>query len=286
WARAYSAASIQEVPLDFQAALEGNEKARVFFEALNKTQRYAFLWRIEAVKRAETRRRKIGEMAATSSPDWEAACAFSPAVPSPPRRMANRTNITESVLVFVIGRTIRKHKVPPILSRLLFHTNFLATKSRTYVSRPPAQHGCQSHSSRKCYGHGDFVIEHHHALDAAAIILSAPAASCNPSGWDCFSHESRLRFSPGVCPKGWIYHDMAEDGLTGASTAFCCQSGFSNQKAVFYTFYGSRDCVSWVTASDSAASTTTSQQTIMMHEAWAVTWDATDTSTLTPKLPT
>ncbi|KAF6800983.1 hypothetical protein CMUS01_15526 [Colletotrichum musicola] len=24
----------------------------------------------------------------------------------------------------------------------------------------------------------------------------------------------------------------------------------------------------------------------MMHEAWAVTWDATDTSTLTPKLPT
>ncbi|KAF6820884.1 hypothetical protein CPLU01_12644 [Colletotrichum plurivorum] len=61
WARAYSAASVQEVPLDFQAALEGNEEARRFFEALNKTQRYTFLWRIETVKRAETRRRKIGE---------------------------------------------------------------------------------------------------------------------------------------------------------------------------------------------------------------------------------
>lgn len=57
---------------------------------------------------------------------------------------------------------------------------------------------------------------------------------------------------------------------------------------MYYTFYGSRDCVqkSWVTAFDSAASTTTSQHTVMMHEAWAVTWDASDTSTLTPQLPT
>ncbi|KAF6793051.1 hypothetical protein CSOJ01_14020 [Colletotrichum sojae] len=126
------------------------------------------------------------------------------------------------------------------------------------------------------------------SVEAQAIILSAPAASCNPPGWDRFGPESRLRFSPGVCPKGWIYHDMAEDGSTGASTAFCCQSGFSNDKAMYYTFYGSRDCVqnAWMTAFDSAASTTTSKYTVMMHEAWAVTWDATDTSTLTPKLPT
>ncbi|KAF9872527.1 hypothetical protein CkaCkLH20_10024 [Colletotrichum karsti] len=59
WGRAYSSASVMEVPLDFQAALEGNKEAVKFFDALSKTQRYAFLWRIETTKRAETRRRKI-----------------------------------------------------------------------------------------------------------------------------------------------------------------------------------------------------------------------------------
>ncbi|WYZ44555.1 hypothetical protein EsH8_VII_000991 [Colletotrichum jinshuiense] len=61
WDRAYSSASTMEVPLDFQQALAGNPKASKFFEALNKTQRYAFLWRIETTKRPETRKRKIGE---------------------------------------------------------------------------------------------------------------------------------------------------------------------------------------------------------------------------------
>lgn len=61
WDRAYSSASVMEVPLDFQTALEVNEKARKFFDALNKTQRYSFLWRIETTKRPETRKRKIGQ---------------------------------------------------------------------------------------------------------------------------------------------------------------------------------------------------------------------------------
>lgn len=54
------------------------------------------------------------------------------------------------------------------------------------------------------------------------IMISDPAATCYPSGWDEFPSESRLNFKPGVCPEGWVYLDMAEDGSPRASTAFCC----------------------------------------------------------------
>ncbi|OLN85388.1 hypothetical protein CCHL11_07989 [Colletotrichum chlorophyti] len=61
WERAYSSASVMEIPLDFLSALEGNKEARTFFDALNKSQRYPFLWRIETTKRLETRKRKIAQ---------------------------------------------------------------------------------------------------------------------------------------------------------------------------------------------------------------------------------
>ncbi|KAK3899898.1 hypothetical protein C8A05DRAFT_46152 [Staphylotrichum tortipilum] len=59
WERAYSSSSVIEVPADFQAALDGNGKARVFFEGLGKTKRYAFLFRVTTAKREETRKRNI-----------------------------------------------------------------------------------------------------------------------------------------------------------------------------------------------------------------------------------
>jgi len=59
WDKAYSSSSMMEVPADFQAALDGNKKARTFFEGLGKTKRYAFLWRLATTKREETRRKKI-----------------------------------------------------------------------------------------------------------------------------------------------------------------------------------------------------------------------------------
>lgn len=61
WDRAYSSASTMEMPSDFAEALHRNEEANKFFDALNKTQRYAFLWRIETTKRPETRKRKIDQ---------------------------------------------------------------------------------------------------------------------------------------------------------------------------------------------------------------------------------
>ncbi len=44
---------------DFQAALDANPRAASFFKTLDRANRYAILWRIQTVKKAETRLRKI-----------------------------------------------------------------------------------------------------------------------------------------------------------------------------------------------------------------------------------
>ncbi|KAK4225673.1 bacteriocin-protection, YdeI or OmpD-associated-domain-containing protein [Podospora fimiseda] len=59
WEKAYSSSSTMKVPADFEAALDQNKKAKTFFESLNRTKRYPFLWKIETAKRAETRSEKI-----------------------------------------------------------------------------------------------------------------------------------------------------------------------------------------------------------------------------------
>ncbi len=64
WEAAYDAQSTATVPEDLQRALEGNEKAREFFAALNKTNRYAILYRIQDAKKPETRARRIAQFVA------------------------------------------------------------------------------------------------------------------------------------------------------------------------------------------------------------------------------
>jgi uncharacterized protein YdeI (YjbR/CyaY-like superfamily) len=59
WDAAYDSPSAATVPGDFQAALDANPRARAFFETLDRAHRYAVLWRIQTVKKAETRARKI-----------------------------------------------------------------------------------------------------------------------------------------------------------------------------------------------------------------------------------
>jgi uncharacterized protein YdeI (YjbR/CyaY-like superfamily) len=61
WDRAYAPSSTIQVPQDFQKALNGNKEALKFFDAINKSQRYSFLWRIETARRPETRQRRIGQ---------------------------------------------------------------------------------------------------------------------------------------------------------------------------------------------------------------------------------
>ena len=59
WEAAYAPASTAAVPTDLQAALDANPRAEEFFATLTGANRYAILYRIGAVKEAETRRRKI-----------------------------------------------------------------------------------------------------------------------------------------------------------------------------------------------------------------------------------
>ena len=64
WEDAYQPASRIEVPADLQAALDANPEAAAFFATLTGAKRYAILYRLGAVKRAETRARKIADYVA------------------------------------------------------------------------------------------------------------------------------------------------------------------------------------------------------------------------------
>jgi len=64
WAAAYAPASSAQVPPDLQQALDANPEAARFFATLKGANRYAILYRVGAVKRPETRARKIAEFVA------------------------------------------------------------------------------------------------------------------------------------------------------------------------------------------------------------------------------
>ena len=64
WEAAYDSPRGAQVPEDFQAALDASPRAREFFAALDGANRYAVLFRVQTVKRAETRIRKIREFVA------------------------------------------------------------------------------------------------------------------------------------------------------------------------------------------------------------------------------
>jgi uncharacterized protein YdeI (YjbR/CyaY-like superfamily) len=64
WDAAYASASKAEVPADLRAALDASPSASAFFDTLTGANRYAILYRIGAVKKAETRSRKIAEFVA------------------------------------------------------------------------------------------------------------------------------------------------------------------------------------------------------------------------------
>ena len=61
WEAAYSPASTSTVPDDLQQALNSHPKAKAFFATLNSQNRYAILFRIQNVKKTETRARKISQ---------------------------------------------------------------------------------------------------------------------------------------------------------------------------------------------------------------------------------
>ena len=64
WEAAYAGPATARVPDDLAAALAAEPKANTMFKELTGQNRYAILHRIEAVKRPETRARKIAEFVA------------------------------------------------------------------------------------------------------------------------------------------------------------------------------------------------------------------------------
>lgn len=59
WDAAYSGAASTTVPDDLVVALAADPRAQAMFDRLTSTNRYAILYRLESVKRAETRARNI-----------------------------------------------------------------------------------------------------------------------------------------------------------------------------------------------------------------------------------
>ncbi|WP_244963066.1 YdeI/OmpD-associated family protein [Nocardioides dongkuii] len=64
WDAAYAPPSTAQLPEDLAAAIAADPAAQAMFEVLTKTNRYALIHRLDAVKRAETRERKIAEFVA------------------------------------------------------------------------------------------------------------------------------------------------------------------------------------------------------------------------------
>jgi uncharacterized protein YdeI (YjbR/CyaY-like superfamily) len=59
WKRAYDSPSAMQVPEDFLKALAKHQKAKAFFETLNKANTYAIAWRLQTAKKPETRAKRM-----------------------------------------------------------------------------------------------------------------------------------------------------------------------------------------------------------------------------------
>lgn len=59
WEQAYASQKIISVPEDFAEALNNSPQAKTFFESLSSANRYAYLFRLHASKKPETRQKNI-----------------------------------------------------------------------------------------------------------------------------------------------------------------------------------------------------------------------------------
>ncbi|EXA01899.1 hypothetical protein FOWG_01614 [Fusarium oxysporum f. sp. lycopersici MN25] len=136
------------------------------------------------------------------------------------------------------------------------------------------------------------------------VLVSAPPASCYPSGWEISEAQSLFTFSPAVCPFGWDYWKMARSGDSPAvSTAYCCESGFTfdpyDRGGYVANDFFTRGCGRWVqtisdiSQRDGTTTTTLSassnyqdasamDDTFMVHQAWEISWGSSERSDLTP----
>ncbi|KAG5658080.1 hypothetical protein KAF25_007031 [Fusarium avenaceum] len=171
-----------------------------------------------------------------------------------------------------------------------------ATATQLLALTTPFKHprGCDSHWERTS------ILSTVGDTSTVPVLLSKALPSCYPSGWEDVVPESRWNFNPAVCPSGWTYYDMAEDREKGVSTAFCCNSGYTRLNDDDWSLVAYADintytyhCGRWLqntdelstTSNAEAASSVSTIRTLMLHKAWSISWNASDTSTMTPKLP-
>ena len=64
WAAAYAGPATAEVPADLAAAIAAEPRAQAMFDILTSQNRYALIYRLNSVKRPETRARRIAEFVA------------------------------------------------------------------------------------------------------------------------------------------------------------------------------------------------------------------------------
>jgi uncharacterized protein YdeI (YjbR/CyaY-like superfamily) len=64
WEAAYAPPSEAEAPADLRAAIAADPAAQAMFDVLTRANLFALVYRLNAVKRAQTRERKIGEFVA------------------------------------------------------------------------------------------------------------------------------------------------------------------------------------------------------------------------------
>ncbi|UZP39393.1 hypothetical protein NXS19_007209 [Fusarium pseudograminearum] len=131
---------------------------------------------------------------------------------------------------------------------------------------------------------------------ATSVMVSDFVTSCHPSGSGDSDSAKALSFSPGVCPSGWNYNAIARvtHSSTVATTAFCCASGYQfrslHQDQYSANSVVSDQCESWSKGAevDSGSAIVTSSHgdgTLIVHQAWAITWDASNRATPSPKPP-
>ncbi|EEU47095.1 uncharacterized protein NECHADRAFT_36784 [Fusarium vanettenii 77-13-4] len=130
------------------------------------------------------------------------------------------------------------------------------------------------------------------------VLVSDPIASCYPSGWDDTQAKNRFSFRPAVCPTGWTYWDMGRvaDSSEIASTAYCCERFLASTLLP-------NQCGRWIESKaeeseENGATTATASAldqddsiippdgTLIIHQAWAITWASSDRTHLSPQPPT
>jgi uncharacterized protein YdeI (YjbR/CyaY-like superfamily) len=62
WQQAYDSPKNMKVPEDFLQQLSKNQKAKTFFDGLNKANQYAIAWRLQTAKKPETREKRLKEI--------------------------------------------------------------------------------------------------------------------------------------------------------------------------------------------------------------------------------